>query len=173
MGSSADILPQHRPVETAANRVRARRVWVRTCCSVRPHLVRVSGYVHPRIDRLYQSAIIALGKGKPNESWRRKATGPRFLREATVHSPRDPRSPGRRGSWYRRQSTSLKRAAAREDAVMRVKVLFTGLAGVVLLLLATAAAATGLPPKISAVIPDYNPDGIDRLFIVGERLPRS
>ena len=33
------------------------------------------------------------------------------------------------------------------------------------------AHATGLPPKIIAVIPDYNPDGPDRLFIVGERLP--
>lgn len=56
---------------------------------------------------------------------------------------------------------------------MRVKILSTGLAGIVLLLLASAAAATGLPPKITAVIPDYNPDGVDRLFIVGERLPRG
>ena len=54
---------------------------------------------------------------------------------------------------------------------MRVRVLYTGLAGIVLLMLASAAAATGLPPKITAVIPDYNPDGPDRLFIAGERLP--
>ena len=54
---------------------------------------------------------------------------------------------------------------------MRVKALFTGFATLLLLLVASTAAATGLPPNIKAVIPDYNPDGVDRLFVVGERLP--
>ncbi len=54
---------------------------------------------------------------------------------------------------------------------MRVKIFFNSLVALLLLLMTSTAAATGLPPRISAVIPDYNPDGIDRLFIVGERLP--
>ncbi len=34
------------------------------------------------------------GKGKSSESWRRKATGPRFLREAMDDSPKDPKIAG-------------------------------------------------------------------------------
>ncbi len=54
---------------------------------------------------------------------------------------------------------------------MRVRLLFTGFATLLLLLVGASAAATGLPPKIKAVVPDYDPEGIDRLFIIGERLP--
>ena len=37
-------------------------------------------------------------KGKDSESYRRKATGPRFLRDAFCDATKDPRSPGRRVS---------------------------------------------------------------------------
>ncbi|MEM9403501.1 MAG: hypothetical protein AAGA44_13570 [Pseudomonadota bacterium] len=41
------------------------------------------------------------------------------------------------------------------------------------LLLASANAAAGLSPRIQSVIPDYDPEGADRLFIVGDHLPSS
>ena len=42
----------------------------------------------------YNIRIRTTNKGKPNKSWGRKATGPRFLREEMDDSPKDPRSPG-------------------------------------------------------------------------------
>jgi len=45
-------------------------------------------------------------KGKESESYRRKATGPRFLRDAT----KDPRSPGRRVSHGNNARTVMGRA---------------------------------------------------------------
>jgi hypothetical protein len=36
--------------------------------------------------------LVTSDKGKPSESWGRKATGPRFLREAMDDSPKDPKT---------------------------------------------------------------------------------
>ena len=54
-------------------------------------------YVHLRIvltpKSVYKSQLV-IDKRKAGESQRRKATGPRFLRDAFCDATKDPRSPG-------------------------------------------------------------------------------
>ncbi len=40
----------------------------------------------------YNSVTSNTDKAKPTKRWRRKATGPRFLREAKDDSPKDPKT---------------------------------------------------------------------------------
>jgi len=42
----------------------------------------------------FEDQISLVGKGKPDQSQRRKATGPRFLRVATATPPKDPKIAG-------------------------------------------------------------------------------
>ena len=82
-------------------------------------------------------------KGKPDESQGRKATGPRFLRNAMDDLPKDPRSPSRRDSSFMNQT----------GANMKIRTLALNVAVTVAACLLNSSVYAGKPEISRDVIP--------------------